>query len=50
VALPFTPLAARLGFVPLPAGFLALLLPLVFAYLLAVELAKRWFYRRHSLA
>ena len=45
-ALPFTPAAARLGFVPPPALFFALLLGLVAAYLGCVEAAKRWFYRR----
>jgi Mg2+-importing ATPase len=46
VALPFTPLAPLLGFTPLPAGFFALLLALVAAYLALVEAFKRRFYRR----
>ena len=46
VLLPFTGLGARVGFSPLPLHFLALLVPLVGLYLLAVEAVKRWFYRR----
>ncbi len=46
--LPFTPLATMLGFDPLPSIFFALLVPLVVTYLLAVEVVKRWFYRRYS--
>jgi Mg2+-importing ATPase len=40
-----TPLGARLGFVPLPPPFLAVLIGLVVTYLTLVEAAKRWFYR-----
>jgi len=50
VALPFTPLAARLGFTPIPPGFLAMLAGLVVAYLLIAEGAKRLFYRRRTAA
>jgi Mg2+-importing ATPase len=45
-ALPFTRLGARLGFVPPPLGFFAILAVLVAAYLVAVEGVKQWFYRR----
>jgi Mg2+-importing ATPase len=45
VLLPFTPLAAWLGFVPLPPLFFAFLVVMTVAYLGAVELAKRRFYR-----
>ena len=44
--LPFTPVAAWLGFTPLPPLFFGLLAGLVTAYLLLVEAGKRWFYRR----
>jgi len=43
--LPLTPLGALLGFVPPPAGFYAALVAIVTVYLVAVEVAKRAFYR-----
>ena len=43
--LPYTPLAAMLGLVPLPPEFFAILGAMVAAYLLLVELVKRWFFR-----
>jgi Mg2+-importing ATPase len=46
VALPYSPLAVPLGFEPLPLGFLMALAGMVATYLLLVEIAKRWFYRR----
>ncbi len=46
MALPFTPLAGPLGFVPLPPLFLFLVAALVGAYLLFAEGVKRAFYRR----
>ena len=42
--LPATPLAAALGFRPLPGGFFAALTAMVVAYLALIELGKRWFY------
>jgi P-type Mg2+ transporter len=42
VALPFSPLARPLGFVPLPASYFAFLGGATLAYLGLVELAKRW--------
>jgi P-type Mg2+ transporter len=45
VALPFTSLAHVLGFVPLPASFLAALGAMILIYLVLVELGKRRFYR-----
>jgi Mg2+-importing ATPase len=45
MALPISPLAPWLGFVPMPPLFLASLLGMTLAYLAAVELAKRHFYR-----
>jgi Mg2+-importing ATPase len=44
IALPFSPLAAALGFRPLPIGFFLVLTGLVVIYLVLVELAKRWFF------
>ncbi len=46
VALPYTPLGAVFGFIPLPLSFLALLAVIVSAYIFSAELAKRWFYAR----
>ncbi|MDC3953252.1 magnesium-translocating P-type ATPase [Polyangium jinanense] len=44
--LPFTPIGPKVGFAPLPPVFFAVLVPLVAAYLVTVEVVKRWFYRR----
>ncbi len=49
VLLPFTPLATWLGFVPLPPLFFAFLGVMTVAYLAAVELAKRRFYREATV-
>lgn len=46
VALPYSPLAGALGFEPLPMAFLAALGGMVVTYLMLVEGAKLWFYRR----
>jgi Mg2+-importing ATPase len=46
MVLPFTALAPVLGFAPLPASYFALLAGLLACYLLSVEAAKQWFYRR----
>jgi P-type Mg2+ transporter len=48
IALPFTPLAAPLGFVAPPPLFFAVLAGLVAAYLLLAESAKRLFYRHRA--
>jgi Mg2+-importing ATPase len=48
IFLPYTPLGAVFGFVPLPAGFVLLLLAITAAYLLASELVKGWFFRRFA--
>lgn len=45
LALPFTPLASSLGFVPYPPALLAVILGLVVAYMTSAELVKRLFYR-----
>jgi Mg2+-importing ATPase len=44
--LPTTPLAAELGFVPLPGAVVAAVVALVVAYLALVEVAKGRFFRR----
>jgi Mg2+-importing ATPase len=46
ILLPYSPVAGPLGFEPLPPAFLLALLGMVATYLLLVEFAKRWFYRR----
>jgi Mg2+-importing ATPase len=48
IALPFTPLGVWFGFVAPPAVLLAALAGVTAAYLLAVEVVKRWFYARHA--
>lgn len=50
LSLPYSPLAAALGFVPLPATYLAFLAATVTLYLGSVEVLKRWLYRttRHQ--
>ncbi len=48
IAIPFTPLAAVLGFVAPPIGFFAFLLGVVVTYLALVEGIKRRFYRRYA--
>jgi Mg2+-importing ATPase len=44
-ALPFTPVAAQLGFIAPPPLFFMILPILVICYLLAVEFMKQYFYR-----
>ena len=48
IFLPYTPLGALFGFVPLPTGFVLLLLGITGACLLASELVKGWFFRRFA--
>lgn len=48
IALPYTPIAAPLGFRPLPVTFLAVLAGIVVLYVAAAEAAKRRFYRREG--
>jgi Mg2+-importing ATPase len=45
--IPFTPLAASFGFALPPPAFYLVLIGLVCAYLLLVEVFKRWFVRRY---
>ncbi len=46
IALPYTPLGTRLGFVPVPGPFFVILAGIVLLYLAMAEVVKRWFYRR----
>ncbi|TAM75454.1 magnesium-translocating P-type ATPase [bacterium] len=46
VALPFSPLASRLGFTALTAGPMIAIAALIVVYVLVVEAAKRWFFHR----
>jgi Mg2+-importing ATPase len=48
VALPYTPMAGLLGFVPLPQRFLGILALIVLVYGVSAELAMRWFYSNHA--
>ena len=48
--LPFTPLGTYFGFVAPPARFYAILAGMVVTYLAIVEVAKRGFYRWHTLS
>lgn len=47
LALPYTFLAAPLGFAPLPAQTLAIVMGIVLVYLVTAELTKRWFHRHN---
>jgi P-type Mg2+ transporter len=47
-ALPYTPLGARLGFVPVPGLFFLILAGMVLAYLAIVQMVKTWFYHRFA--
>ena len=46
--LPYSPVNGMLGFTPLPAPFFLALVAMVIAYLLLVEAAKLWYFRRLS--
>jgi Mg2+-importing ATPase len=46
--LPFTPVGSYFGLVPPPARFYFILAGMALAYLVVVEIAKRWFYRWHA--
>ncbi len=45
LVLPYTPLAAILGFTPLPWHYLIILAGIVAIYFISAEFIKRWFYR-----
>jgi P-type Mg2+ transporter len=44
-ALPYLPLVAYLGFIPLPSVVVASLALITALYVVAVEIAKLWFFR-----
>ena len=44
--LPYSPLATKLGFVPLPPLYWLLLGIMLPCYLVLTQLVKTWFYRR----
>ncbi|MDR3591802.1 MAG: magnesium-translocating P-type ATPase [Negativicutes bacterium] len=46
--IPYTPLGAFFGFVPLPLSYLAAIAGLVAAYLLLVDRVKRWFFVKYG--
>jgi Mg2+-importing ATPase len=48
VILPYTPVAATLGFVPLPLPLMLTIIGITAAYLVASELVKQRFYARHK--
>lgn len=47
--LPYSPLAASLGFKLLALSILGLIFVIVILYFISAELVKRWFYRRFSV-
>jgi Mg2+-importing ATPase len=47
--LPYTPLGAVLGFIPLPLSLLGAVSLLALTYLILVQMVKTRFYRRHAL-
>jgi Mg2+-importing ATPase len=49
VALPYSPLAPWLGFVPVPAALMGALALVTIAYLVLVYVMKRWFFARYQL-
>jgi Mg2+-importing ATPase len=50
VALPYSPLAHWLGFVPLPATVMGALALVTVGYLATVYGVKQWFFKRYRLA
>lgn len=48
VLLPLTPAGVYLGFVAPPAFFFLILVAILLAYLIVVEVAKQWFFRRFA--
>jgi Mg2+-importing ATPase len=44
-SIPYLPFAASMGFVPISAPLIAMLLAITVLYVLAAETTKRWFYR-----
>jgi Mg2+-importing ATPase len=48
LSMPYLPFAGFLGFTPLPAWVMLMLIALTVAYVIAAELAKKYFYKRMS--
>lgn len=48
LALPYSPLAGPLGFIPLPVPYLLVIFAIVALYFFSAELTKRWFYRQQK--
>ena len=48
IIVPYTPVGAFFGFVPLPPAFYLALAGILGAYALLAETVKRWFYRRYG--
>jgi P-type Mg2+ transporter len=46
--LPFSPFAATLGFVPLPALYWGLLAIMLLCYVLLTQVVKVWFYKKYG--
>ena len=49
LALPYLPFAGVFGFVPLPAPLMLAMIALTLAYVVAAEIAKKYFYGRRRL-
>ena len=49
VALPYSPLAPWLGFVPVPAALMGALALVTVAYLVLVYVVKRWFFKHYQM-
>jgi Mg2+-importing ATPase len=50
LVLPYLPFSSIFGFVPLPAPLMLGMIGLTLAYVVAVEVAKKWFYARAANA
>jgi Mg2+-importing ATPase len=48
VAIPFSPLGARIGLVPLPAAYFPWLLAVLAGYCMLVQAAKSWYLKRFT--
>ena len=46
VVIPYLPFVRSFGFVPLPGVLVAAIAAITALYVVATELAKRWFYRQ----
>lgn len=48
VTLPYSPLAASLGFTPLPLWYWPILMAMLFIYFFLTQMVKRWFAKRYK--